>query len=153
MWLLLTSNFSELLTSKPKSGSSCGPSLCTCTLSTLALLREKYTSLSRRKARAKDTQHHKIPGSRDPGKQHHASEYYLLWYVRFGACGSKARLLGGEFGIFLFYSPQLCGVGCLLRALSSSGGQCLVYSHNSQRNISHFSSKDQREDPEKERRA
>jgi hypothetical protein len=64
VWLLLTSNFSELLTSKPKSGSSCGPSLCTCTLSTLALLREKYTSLSRRKARAKDTQHHKILGSR-----------------------------------------------------------------------------------------
>ena len=41
------------------------------------------------------------------------------------ACGlatprnSMARLLG-ELGILLFCSPGFCGVGCLLRALSSS---------------------------------
>ena len=34
---------------------------------------------------------------------------------------STAWLLG-ELGILLFCSPGFCGVGCLLRALSSSGG-------------------------------
>ena len=35
---------------------------------------------------------------------------------------SKAWLLGELLGIILFFSPGFCGVGCLLRALSSTGG-------------------------------
>ena len=35
--------------------------------------------------------------------------------------GLIIRLLG-ELGILLFCSPGFCGVGCILRALSSSGG-------------------------------